>query len=204
MKNKKELSIVVAISVILTIMLFSVLGMGTGCGPASPREKARMAECTSKLSQIGKAFYQYAMSYDDVYPTVNKYTNLTKDGGEWLSKANCYKAFEAIRDSDLLTDPKGYVCPSKAIAAANSSTETLKDHVSYQWCDGLVGGSSTLSPVSADGVTNHTQSGRFVRGDGSVGVANNVGTGKTNNWYDDAAIKNFCKGKSKVPNQSFD
>ena len=67
-----------------------------------------------------------------------------------------------------------------------------------------MGGSSTLSPVSADGVDNHTQSGRFVRGDGSVGVANNVGTGnKNNNWYQDAAIKNFCKGKSQVPDQSF-
>jgi hypothetical protein len=207
MKNKKELSIVVAISVILTIMLFSVLGMGTGCGPASPREKARMAECTSKLSQIGKAFYQYAMSYDDVYPTVNKYTNLRTDGGEWLPSGKCYLAFQVIRDSDLLTDPKGYVCPSnKKFPAAKSSTESLSGHVSYQWCDGLIGGNSTLSPVAADGTSNHSGSGRFVRGDGSVGVANS--TSRSNDWYKDRIVKDFCKnqgsGLRTLPDQSFE
>jgi len=64
MKNKKELSIVVAISVILTIMLFSVLGMGTGCGPASPKETARMAECTSHCKQFAVANYLYSTIYN--------------------------------------------------------------------------------------------------------------------------------------------
>lgn len=186
-----ELLVVIAIIAILAGMLLPALNQA--------KEKAKQADCTSKLSQIGKAFFQYAMSYDDWYPTTTKISS-TSDGGKWLTASNCYKAFTLLRDSDLLTDPKGYVCPSKAVTAASSSTESLSNHVSYQWCDGLMGGNATLSPVSADGVDNHTQSGRFVRGDGSVGVANGVGSTK---WYQDDSIKKFCKSTSELPKYSF-
>ena len=76
------------------------------------KERGRAAHCTRNLSQIGKAFFQYAMSYDDWYPTVRSYRTETVlrrgytdpagvearmherpiDGGKWLG-ADSYKAF---------------------------------------------------------------------------------------------------------------
>ena len=46
-----------------------------------------------------------------------------------------------------------------------------------------MGGNATISPVCADGPDNHSSTGRFVRGDGSVGVANSAGTGDSNGWW---------------------
>ncbi len=167
-----ELLVVIAIIAILAGMLLPALNQA--------KEKAKQADCTSKLSQIGKAFFQYAMSYDDWYPTTQ---TTSKPKPKWLA-ADSYKALDTLRSQDLLTDPKGYLCPSASgPKQADPNKELKKDNVSYNWVDALMGGNATISPVCADGSDNHSSTGRFVRGDGSVGVANSSGSGTSNGWW---------------------
>lgn len=181
------------------------------------KERGRAAHCTSNLSQIGKAFFQYAMSYDDWYPTVRSYRTETVsrtgtngkiyvyeravDGGKWLGADSC-KAFTLLFDADLLKDPKVLICPCNKKVSAAIRGQSLSGHVSYQWCDGLVEEEATLFPVAADGADNHASSGRFrfVRGDGSVGIADG---NRSMKWYENKAIKDFCKSPNDLPDYSF-
>ena len=179
------------------------------------RVNEREIECTSKLSQIGKAFFQYAMSYDKWYPTIRSYGTETAsrrgaggriyeyeravDGGKWLG-ADSYKAFTLLFDVELLYDPKGVICPSNRKVTAAIRGQSLSGHVSYQWCDGFLEDDAILSPVAADGADNHSSSGRFVRGDGSVGLAQN---NRSRKWYEDKAIKDYCRSSSDLPDYSF-
>ena len=179
------------------------------------RVNEREIECTSKLSQIGKAFFQYAMSYDKWYPTIRSYGTETAsrrgaggriyvyeravDGGKWLGADSC-KAFTLLFDVELLYDPKGVICPSNRKVTAAIRGQSLSGHVSYQWCDGFLEDDAILSPVAADGADNHSSSGRFVRGDGSVGLAQN---NRSRKWYEDKAIKDYCRSSSDLPDYSF-
>ena len=205
-----ELYIVIAFYVVLAILGALLIPFFN-----QAKEKARQADCVSNLSMIGKGFFQYAMSYDDWYPTVRRYRTGTVstrgyngrnykyekpiDGGKWLG-AESYKAFTLLVKQDLLTDTNRFVCPSNTKIIAAKWNEPLSGHVSYQWCDGLMGSDATLSPVATDGADNHASTGRFVRGDGSVGVA--IGTRSTK-WYQDDSIKKNCKSPSDLPDYSF-
>ena len=181
------------------------------------RERERAISCTANLSQIGKAFFQYAMSYDGWYPTIRSYGTETVsrtgtngkiyvyeravDGGKWLGADSC-KAFALLFDAGLLNDPKVVICPCKKKVSAAIRGQSLSGHVSYQWCDGLVEEEATLFPVAADGADNHRSSSyfQFVRGDGSVGLAKG---NRTMKWYEDKAVKDFCRSPSDLPDYSF-
>ena len=203
-----ELLIVLAgVVVLFGAMLFPAL--------IRVRKNAREIDCSSHLSQIGKAFFQYAMSYDGWNPTVRKYGTETAsrkgtngkiyvyeravDGGKWLG-ADSYKAFALLFDADLLNDPKDVICPCNKKVSAAIRGQSLSGHVSYQWCDGLVEDEAIPSPVAADGADNHSSTGRFVRGDGSVGIANG---NRSMKWYEDKAIKDFCRSPNDLPDYSF-
>ena len=181
------------------------------------RERERAMNCTSNLSQIGKAFFQYAISYDGWYPTVRSYRTETVsrtgtngkiyvyeravDGGKWLGADSC-KAFTLLFEADLLHDPKDVICPSNKKVSVAVRGQSLSGHVSYQWCDGLVEDEATIFPVAADGANNHPSSGysQYVRGEGSVGHASG---NRSMKWYEDKAIKDFCRSPNDLPDYSF-
>ena len=210
-----ELGIVIVASIVVAgLILFALFTGATRHASNSVAEKARQANCVSNLSLIGKAVFQYGMSYDDWYPTVRSYRTEKKtemflgkeykidapvDGGKWLGSES-YKAFALLVKEDLLTDPRAFVCPSNEKITAALPYQSLSGHVSYQWCDGLLGIQSTVSPVAADGANNHRSTGHFLRGDGSVGTA--AGTPLVK-WYEDDSIKKYLKSPNDLPNYSF-
>jgi len=199
MKNRNELFIVlVAIGIVAITIIAVVNGMML---PA--RNQAYERQCINNLSQIGKAFFQYAMSYDDYYPTSSKNATpkwMNGKSGESLNLLfRSDRSFYGYYSEPLLPNPMAYLCPSKKGITPAQVNSSLQGHVSYNWCDGLMGGDSTWTPVASDGVDNHVSRGHFVRGDGSVGIA--VGT-RSVKWTQDKVFKDFCYGKNP-PSYSF-
>ena len=183
MKNRNELFIVIATAALLAFTLHTVLNIGR------PSGKAIHADCVSHLAQIGKAFFQYSLSYDDWYPTTSRKISAPK----WLD-AESGRSLELLREADLLCPPEYYLCPGNKRIKAAKMGQSLPGHVSYNWCDGLKGSSSALSPVACDGVDNHRDNtGRFLRGDGSVGYARGS---DSRIWTYDPIFRDYCFEKT--------
>ena len=190
MNNRNELFIVIATAALLAFALFTVLNTGTDCGWGGngPSEKARQADCVSHLALIGKAFFQYSLCYDDWYPTTSRIS-----APKWLD-AESGRSLELLREADLMCFPKLYVCPSKEGIEAAKEGQSVLGHVSYNWCDGLKGSSSALSPVACDGVDNHSvYTGWYVRGEGSVGIGNGS---DSKAWSYDPMFRDYCYEKT--------
>lgn len=195
MKNQNELFVVLVIIGILALAV--IAGISGLMLPAL--NQAHEKQCVSNLSQIGRAFFQYAMSYDDWYPTSSKTSTPKWMNGDSGESFNLLFRSEKSYFDPLLPDPMVYLCPSKKGISPAQPNGSLRGHVSYNWCDGLRGSDATISPVACDGVDNHVSSGHFVRGDGSVGVA--VGT-RSKKWTQDSIFKDNCYG-GNPPTYSF-
>ena len=186
MNNRNELFIAIATAALLAFTLHTALNMGSCCD--GPSEKARQADCVSHLALIGKAFFQYSLCYDDWYPTTSRIS-----APKWLD-AESGKSLDLLREDDLLCFPEYYLCPGNKRIEAAERGQSVLGHVSYNWCDGLQGSKSALSPVACDGVDNHKdRTGRFVRGEGSVGIA----TGSESKaWSHDPMFRDYCYEKT--------
>ena len=200
-KNHSKL-IIVLLVVIIGILLAPILLSGMLLPALNmSKEKAKQAVCIGNLKQIGLAASVYSISYDAWYPTSTRSisdsfrypsSRSTSTPGTWL-RGDSGNSFELLRSQDLLSDPRGYLCPSKAGITPAQYNQSVKGHVSYNWCDGLMGGNCTMSPVACDGTDNHAQTGRFLRGDGSVGTANGTSAKK---WTQDSSFRDFCYNRT--------
>lgn len=217
MKKQVRRFTLVELLLLVAVLVGAVVLFGAMLTPSlyMAWKRERELACSGNLSQIGKAFHQYAISYDKWYPTIRSYRTETAsrtgtngqiyvyeravDGGKWLGADSC-KAFTLLFDAGLLKAPEYVICPINKKVTAAERGQSLSGHVSYQWCDGLMEDDAILSPVAADGADNHASSGRFVRGDGSVGIADG---NRSMKWYENKAIKDFCKSPNDLPDYSF-
>ena len=194
-----ELGIVIVASIVIAVLLLFAIFTGVNRHASnSAREKASQSACINNLSQIGKAVFQYAISNDDWYPTSSRTSTpkwMNDRSGESLNLLfGPDRSFFGHYSDPLLPDPMVYLCPSKKGISPAQPNGSLRGHVSYNWCDGLMGDNAFLSPVACDGTDNHSDgTGRFLRGDGSVGT---VAGSRTVKWTQDSAFKDFCYRKT--------
>ncbi len=112
-----ELLVVIAIISILAVILFPVF--------AQARDKARSTSCLSNCRQIGMAFVQYTLDYDENLPL----TSFPLPGNSWTTTVQPY-----IKSSAILR------CPSDASPQWNpGSTPRLSSYFLNAWMSGVAG-----------------------------------------------------------------
>jgi prepilin-type N-terminal cleavage/methylation domain-containing protein/prepilin-type processing-associated H-X9-DG protein len=144
-----ELLVVIAIIGILAAMLLPALNQA--------REKARRANCTSNLKQVGIAIALYADLYGQKCP-------MDKSDMTTYSATGSFNLL-----SNVVQSPKIFACPSDSSAKAFSSYPLTSGGISYAYVGGL-----TWQDVSADSIV------ALERGLGNNGV--NAGTQRGIKW----------------------
>lgn len=160
-----ELLVVIAIIGILAGMLLPSL--------VSSKEKAKQTSCMNNMRELGKSAFSYGQSYNDYAPSTQSNERWSDDG----------KSLDLLRTETNLTEPKIYICPSAPVIEADLGT-VISNNVSYAWYEDMRFDEKTQSALAADGLTNHVNSGRYLRIDMSVQQ------GSGSNWYKQIRNKN--------------
>ena len=142
-----ELLVVIAIIAILAAMLLPAL--------SAARERAKMANCTGNLKQLGIMFENYLNAHDDTY----MYCVADNEGSRtkyWFDYLTDFNAMDKAGNSaEALKDTTAFTCPSNTLRfkygndyssvnyAIHRRTSNLKQGLS-----GLVSGSTVVKSAS--------------------------------------------------------
>ena len=119
-----ELLVVIAIIAILAAILFPVF--------ARARAKARQAACMNNLKQIGIAFMGYIQDYDECFPPVDGYADITNTATSyftWPSLVEPYikSGVVASGSVDKKQTKSVFFCPDYAFAPPDPAIRTFAD-----------------------------------------------------------------------------